>query len=153
MTNNNSAGFICFIVLGVDRQDQLLAYYPCERKTLRWYLKLAIHTFQMLFINSYKIYNKYSGKEKMNLYDYRLSVINKLIPEKTSTSVVGPNRRAIPPVHKIVKITEKNSKGTLKRKMCRQCSKSKIRKDSIWHCEMCENKPGLCFDCFDIYHS
>ncbi|RVE44803.1 hypothetical protein evm_010555 [Chilo suppressalis] len=79
-------------MLGVDRQDQLLALYPCERKALRWYLKLAIHTFQLLFINSYKLYNKYSEKEKMDLYDYRLSVINKLLPEKSSISVNDPIR-------------------------------------------------------------
>jgi hypothetical protein len=30
---------------GVDRQDQLLSYYPCERKCLRWYKNLAVHIF------------------------------------------------------------------------------------------------------------
>lgn len=66
----------------VDRQDQLLSYYPWDRKTLRWYLKVAIHIFQHLFINSHKIYNKYSGQCKMSIYDYRLNVINALLPEK-----------------------------------------------------------------------
>lgn len=139
---------------GVDRQDQLLAFYPCERKTLRWYLKIAIHTFQLLFINSYKIYNKYSGKPKMTLYDYRLSVINELLPENNTSVVAGSSRvRNSREVHKICKITERNSKGFLKRKMCRVCSKTqKKRKDSMWHCEMCNDKPGLCFECFDEYH-
>jgi len=81
---------------GVDRQDQLLAFYPCERKTLRWYLKLAIHTFQMLFINSYKIYNKYSGQPKMTLYDYHLSIIDKLLPEKSAPGVVLPQAELEP---------------------------------------------------------
>lgn len=27
----------------VDRQDQLMSYYPYERKTLRWYKKVGIH--------------------------------------------------------------------------------------------------------------
>ncbi|XP_045453770.1 piggyBac transposable element-derived protein 4-like [Melitaea cinxia] len=140
---------------GVDRQDQLLAFYPCERKTLRWYLKLAIHTFQLLFLNSYKMYNKYSGKPKMTLYDYRLSVINELLPEKNTTVVAGSSRarNSREVLHKISKITERNSKGFVKRKMCRMCSKAqKKRKDSMWHCEMCHDKPGLCFECFDEYH-
>lgn len=29
---------------GVDRSDQMQAYYPMERKTLRWYKKMFIHT-------------------------------------------------------------------------------------------------------------
>lgn len=138
---------------GVDRQDQLLAFYPCERKTLRWYLKLAIHTFQLLLINSYKMYNKYSGQPKMTLYDYRLSIIDKLLPEKRAPIATVSRARTQMP-HKISKITEKNVKGKLKRKMCRMCSKiAKKRKDTIWHCEMCNEKPGLCFECFDPYHS
>ncbi|KAF0747024.1 piggyBac transposable element-derived protein 4-like [Aphis craccivora] len=28
---------------GIDRQDQMMSYYPAERKTLRWYKKIAIH--------------------------------------------------------------------------------------------------------------
>uniref|UniRef100_A0A2H1WZ04 SFRICE_028619 n=1 Tax=Spodoptera frugiperda TaxID=7108 RepID=A0A2H1WZ04_SPOFR len=94
---------------GVDRQDQLLAYYPCERKTLRWYLNVAIHTFQMLLINSFKLYNRYSGQPKMSLHDYRLSVISALLPDKHVTANPGPMRRP-PMTHKICKITERNAK-------------------------------------------
>lgn len=139
---------------GVDRQDQLLAFYPCERKTIRWYLKVAIHTFQLLFINSYKIYNKYSGKPKMRLYDYRLSVINSLLPTKT-TAIPGPSTaRSAEQQHKPSRITEKGAKGSVKRKHCRHCYKTKQRrKDSYWHCLSCPDKPGLCVECFSDYHT
>lgn len=40
---------------GIDRQDQMLSYYPCERKTIRWYKKIGIHFFQLLLLNSYYI--------------------------------------------------------------------------------------------------
>ncbi|KAF0722040.1 piggyBac transposable element-derived protein 4-like [Aphis craccivora] len=43
---------------GIDRQDQMLSYYPCERKTLRWYKKLGIHFIQILLLNWYLLYNK-----------------------------------------------------------------------------------------------
>jgi len=43
---------------GIDRQDQMLSYYPCKRKTLRWYNKLGIHFIQILLLNSYLLYNK-----------------------------------------------------------------------------------------------
>lgn len=142
---------------GVDRQDQLLAYYPCERKTLRWYMKVAIHTFQLLLINSMKIYNKYSGQSKMSLYDYRLSVINALLPETTvpGNSRLSSNHRSLgasATSHKIKKSTETASNGRLKRKVCRQCTKNKKRTDSPWYCDTCPEKPGLCVQCFDNYH-
>ncbi|KAJ8967170.1 hypothetical protein NQ314_003059 [Rhamnusium bicolor] len=56
---------------GVDRKDQMMAYYPCKRKTLRWYKKLGIHLFQLILVNSHYLYNKHSG-QKMTLYDFRL---------------------------------------------------------------------------------
>lgn len=48
---------------GVDRRDQLMAYYPAERKTLRWYKKISIHIIQLLLMNSHILFNKYSGKK------------------------------------------------------------------------------------------
>ncbi|CAK1578001.1 unnamed protein product [Parnassius mnemosyne] len=137
---------------GVDRQDQLLAFYPCERKTLRWYMKIAVHIFQMLFINSYKIYNKYSGQNKLNLYDYRIRVINSLLPQKPSELLPISTAGGSPSQHRITKITDLTKKGRVQRKICRQCYKNKKRTDSPWHCITCENKPGLCVECFDNYH-
>lgn len=31
-------------MVGVDRSDQLLSYYRCERKTLRWCANIGLHT-------------------------------------------------------------------------------------------------------------
>lgn len=140
---------------GVDRQDQLLAYYPCERKTLRWYMKIAIHTFQLLFINSMKIYNKYSGQPKLSLYDYRLNIINALLPETQSENRLSNIQRSRVTVnsHMIKKATEITSNGRLKRKPCRQCTKNKKRSDTPWYCDTCPDKPGLCVLCFENYHS
>ncbi|CAB3221935.1 unnamed protein product [Arctia plantaginis] len=132
---------------GVDRQDQLLAYYPCERKKLRCYLKVAIHTFQLLLLNSMKMFNKYSEQRKMSLYDYRLSVINALLAEN-----LPPDRSRRSLRHQIKKATETTANGRLKRKTCRQCTKNKKRTDSPWYCDTCPDKPGLCVSCFDNYH-
>ncbi|KAK9703097.1 Transposase IS4 [Popillia japonica] len=65
---------------GVDRQDQLLAYYPCERKTIRWPSKIFVHILQLIMINAYHLYNKYSGT-RLSLYDFRLSVIGSLLKQ------------------------------------------------------------------------
>ncbi|XP_039763769.1 piggyBac transposable element-derived protein 4-like [Pararge aegeria] len=114
---------------GVDRQDQLLAYYPCERKTTL-------------------MYNKYSGQRKMSLYDYRLNVINARLPEHVPENRPSNTHSA----HKIMKATETTSNGRLKRKTCRQCTKNKKRTDSPWYCGTCPDKPGLCVECFENYH-
>ncbi|KAF9416069.1 hypothetical protein HW555_006481 [Spodoptera exigua] len=33
---------------GIDHQNQMLAYYSCEHKTIRWYKKLGVNVFQQL---------------------------------------------------------------------------------------------------------
>jgi hypothetical protein len=64
---------------GVDHCDRMLSYYSCEHKTLIWYKKLALHLFQMMFLNSYYLYKQGNPDNKKSLYDYRLSVIEKLL--------------------------------------------------------------------------
>lgn len=62
---------------GINCQDQMLAYYLINRKILRWYKKLAIHFFQIMLLNSYLLYNKFS-ENKITLYKYRLEIIRQL---------------------------------------------------------------------------
>lgn len=132
---------------GIDYQDQLTAYYPCERKTLRWYKKLGIHIIHMMLLNSYFIYNKYSGR-KLSLYDYRLKILESLL-NVTVTKV--PRVRETE--HTISKIISRNELGRTHRKRCRVCSQRNIRKLSLYHCQSCPGEPGLCVECFPIFHS
>lgn len=64
---------------GVDRSDQLLSYYPCERKTLRWYAKVALHIFHIMMNNAFLLYKQQPEKQSTRLIDLRDSVISKLI--------------------------------------------------------------------------
>ncbi|CAK1592605.1 unnamed protein product [Parnassius mnemosyne] len=68
---------------GVDLQDQMLSYYPCERKTMRWYKKIFFHTLQMSLSNAFHLYeyNKFSTNSKLNFYDLRLHILEKLLPK------------------------------------------------------------------------
>lgn len=130
---------------GVDFHDQMLAYYPIRRKTLRWYKKLGIHFFQTILLNSYYLYN--SKNPKMSLYDYRLRVIEQLL---------GPPPSSIPrsmQIH-LPNYLPKDDRGKTKRKRCKYCwNESKKRIDSIFFCPDCEEKPGLCLDpCFRLFH-
>ncbi|KAG8227288.1 hypothetical protein J437_LFUL004837 [Ladona fulva] len=68
---------ICYMG-GIDNLDQMLAYYPCDRKTLKLYKKLAIHFFQIIMVNSFKLFDSYSGTKKKTLSEFRLEVIREL---------------------------------------------------------------------------
>lgn len=43
---------------GIDHFNQMMAYYPIEWKTLKWYKKLGIHLFHLFLINSYFLFIK-----------------------------------------------------------------------------------------------
>ena len=38
---------------GVDRAEQMVSYYDCLRKTIRWYKKVALHFFDTFLFNAY----------------------------------------------------------------------------------------------------
>ena len=135
---------------GIDRKDQMLAYYPCERKTLRWYIKLGIYLIQTMTLNSFYLYQK-CCTSKMTYYDYRLSVIRKLL---SLSSRLAP--REAPPkkndVHASCKL-KTNASGKTMRKRCRVCNEEGRRRDTQYYCESCPQKPALCVDnCFKKYH-
>lgn len=118
-------------------------------------------------MNAYILYNRFSGKH-LNMYDFRMSLINELLPPKdysisTSSLVATRSER----LHKLTKIenkteeTKKDAPGhvrktnRVKRKVCRQCTAvRKIRKQTRYHCVLCLEQPGLCDqECFDAYHA
>lgn len=132
---------------GVDRSDQMLNYYSCEHKTLRWYKKLAIHLFQIMLTNSYFLYNKYEEK-KMNLYDFRMSIISSLLVPPT------PKKEKQKLVNHLPEYCPKDNQGNAKRRRCKYCYQTKkIRKDSVYFCPQCPKEPGLCLTpCFRNFH-
>ncbi|XP_068913167.1 piggyBac transposable element-derived protein 4-like [Tenebrio molitor] len=58
----------------INRVDELLSYYPCEGKSVKWYKKLAIHIFHLVLINSYHLYNM-NRRPKQTLHFFRLNLI------------------------------------------------------------------------------
>jgi len=93
---------------GVDRQDQnMSAYYPFERKTLRWYKKIGLHFMHLLLINSYFLYNK--PVKKTSLYDYRLSVIQGLLPKQQNIQIKTKKRNS--ETHLPKKVPKNNKNG------------------------------------------
>lgn len=134
---------------GVDRQDQLMAYYPCDRKSLRWYTKLGLHVLQMLMLNSFLLFKKFT-KSKMSLYDFRLSIIESLVPDKPLHAPVSDKEKKHTP--------QKNPPGKNGRVLSRRCvwcyQHGQKRKETTFHCPGCKNNPYLCVGkCFAEYHA
>lgn len=132
---------------GIDFHDQMLAYYPIRRKTLRWYKKLGIHVIQTILLNAYYLYNM-NSERKMSLYDFRLQIIEKLL---------GPPPPLVPRQRNIAHLPSfcpKDDHGKTKRRRCKYCwSENQQRKDSIFCCLQCPDIPGLCLEpCFRTYH-
>ncbi|KAG5865977.1 hypothetical protein JTB14_011972 [Gonioctena quinquepunctata] len=108
---------------GIDLQDQMMAYYPSHRKTIRWYKKVGIHIIEMMLYKSFMIYNKHSV-QKMSYLDFRQSIIDVFLPE--SAEKVPVIREA----HHYPSKCEVAESGRKLRKRCRWCSQRGIRQDS-----------------------
>nr|XP_022902544.1 piggyBac transposable element-derived protein 4-like [Onthophagus taurus] len=141
---------------GIDQHDQMLSYYPCVQKTMRWYKKIFIHVLQMSVINSYILYKKYSGNRSKSIYEYRLALLESLLPKVVPKATVTLHE-----LRKIEKTTEevyqtpdqttKKMKRVV-RKECKVCRSNKKRTATMYICNSCEGSPGFRVKCFFIYH-
>ncbi|XP_046386123.1 piggyBac transposable element-derived protein 4-like [Ischnura elegans] len=135
---------------GIDHGDQMLAYYPCEHKSVKWYKKLGIHIFQLIIINSYLLYQKYSGHKK-TLYEFRIELIRSLVGAQT-----GPTSRPStpkPPESHFPDFFPADGGNRRKQKRCRVCHTKGVRKTVTTFCPDCPDEPGLCLrPCFIEYH-
>lgn len=135
---------------GIDRQDQMSAYYPFKSKSMRWYKKIGLHFLHLLLLNSYFLYNKHV--KKISLYEYRLSIIQNVLPSNqnilnSTQKIKKPDEFHLP------KKVLKNEKKRYLYKRCKICYETGIRKDTTYYCEQCNDQPGLCLEkCFEMYH-
>ena len=58
---------------GIDRMDQMISYYPCSRKSFKWWKKLLFYVLEISIHNADVLYNL-RGK-KMSLYDFQLTIV------------------------------------------------------------------------------
>ncbi|XP_046685579.1 piggyBac transposable element-derived protein 4-like [Homalodisca vitripennis] len=138
---------------GVDRNDQLMSYYAFEHKSIRWYKKIFVHFLQTLLVNSFKLYLQ-TNPRKRSLYHFRLSIINMLLPAANAITPPLRPRQQTTVRHVLSKMdTPDNTGERMKRKRCRECSKTKKRTMTLFFCAQCPGEPGLCaLRCFDKYH-
>ncbi|KOC60505.1 hypothetical protein WH47_08073 [Habropoda laboriosa] len=48
--------------------DQVISYYSCPRKSIRWYKKIIFHLLDVTVSNAYYIYRKKNERETRKLY-------------------------------------------------------------------------------------
>lgn len=69
---------------GVDRSDQIIAYYPFKKKQMKWWKKLFFHLFMTAIANAFVLYREsrlQQLRKKCHLYRFMIS-IGKALGEK-----------------------------------------------------------------------
>ena len=139
---------------GVDRNDELIGYYTCLRKTLKWYKKVAIHFLEEALLNAFIVYRQeHPQGHKLRLVDFRLAVIRELLGA-SGDQVQAEETDRLRGRHFPEKIpaTDRKEKPT---KRCIVCYRvDKRRKETSYRCATCPDHPSLCpAPCFKIYHT
>ncbi|KAJ8953488.1 hypothetical protein NQ318_023609 [Aromia moschata] len=64
---------------GIDRSDQMMSYYSCPRKTIRWYKKVIFHLLDVAVWNAYFLYNNAGVRTKrITFVDFREAIVKSL---------------------------------------------------------------------------
>ena len=151
-------------MLGVDRADQLIAYYPFDRKSLKWWKKVFFYLLSMAVCQSFVIYKiKYDTDPSQ--YAFRINLFEELFAASHDPTVprihasVSRNKRRASvdtlqrleevPVLEYVPSTEKR-KDAMRR--CYVCSSHGRRKETRFQCATCR-KAFCAVPCFSAYHT
>jgi hypothetical protein len=146
---------------GVDHSDQLMSYYPFDRRQVKWWKKVFFHMFMMMVVNSF-IIHKSTQKKSVHLVEY-VTKLSEMLADKgglenENLATVSTSANRLSARHFPEKIPPTENSSTPQRR-CKVCSsKSKtisgkaLRKDTRYYCKECN--VGLCFpECFRIYHT
>ncbi|CAG4933722.1 unnamed protein product [Parnassius apollo] len=161
---------------GIDRADQMISYYSCPRKTIRWYKKAIFYMLDVAAWNAFFLFKKYVIKKNVKKYgyvEYRDKLIRsftklgdvvgkdlvsvdawKRYPPKTpdpSTSTPGTGVGYWP----IRIAAHENSKKKYSFLNCRVClsQEPKRRREISYRCSGCPKSSPLCPECFETWHS
>ena len=135
----------------VYKNDTVVRKYSSIRKAYKWTTKVVFHFLEEAIFDLLLMYSKNNGKKKF--LEFKVEVIRQIL-SSTNITIAAPqlfNRlkgrhftSKIPPAEKKVK----------PRKGCVVCYSKEIRKESRYHCNNCEQKPGLCpAPCFKLHHT
>ncbi|GFN97637.1 PiggyBac transposable element-derived protein 4 [Plakobranchus ocellatus] len=152
---------------GVDLNDQLIAYNPMHRKTIKWWKKLAFHMLSLTLVQAFILHNEYlkaSRKKPWQLCDFAKAVCLALVMRGGQLNEAAEEERLVDRLsgrHFLVPIDEDNPR---KRGSCHVCYK-RAKKDgatraqlknqasrTTFKCNICKN--AFCvYPCFIDYHT
>ena len=147
---------------GVDRSDQMMAYHPLRRRTLKWWKKVFFHLLTLTVIQSQILYNKAGRGRHLPLRDFIIDLGSSLA--KLYFQDRGQDENKAPPVP----LQEQRENRLTSRcfpepipatvskmrpaRRCEVCKSKNIRKESTYMCSTC-NVTLCVHPCFRDYHS
>lgn len=142
---------------GVDQSDQLISYYPFQRKTMKWYKKLFFRLFYIFLVNSQIILNHKRQAlqlSPLSLYDFlhQASLDFSLpAPDRPPTvqpALILPARLTERHFPRLIPPTQKQRPT----RTCIVCRRRNVRKETRYTCVDCN--VCLCIiPCFESYHT
>ena len=142
-------------MLGVDRMDQMMAYYSFQRKSIKWWRKVFFWVLEVMVNNAHILYKAHtSSPRKLTMKEFRREIAVQLCHDicrrdPSSYSRTDQSLERLRGQHFL-------QKGR-KRRDCRVCSDRNPggeRKVVNTFCSMCSDQPPLCIgDCFKAYHT
>ena len=157
---------------GVDRADQLLAFYRIKTKSIKWYKRLLYHFIDLALINAYVLYKEVEKLPKLALYKFKLEVAMEMMfggtlqnptspatlalltePQEFSKNVDPVGRRDHPPTDFRTSVGDHFPENVAKKQRC--CKLPGCKRRSVIWCRKC--KVYLCIkkedNCFILYHT
>lgn len=139
---------------GIDRSDQMMAYYSTLKKTIRWYRKVFFHLVDLCIWDAYYLYKKVKD-DKCRLLSFREEIISSLIgSDKHMVQHTAQKDQSQDTTlqHYLEPIPDTASNKNVMRR-CKNCTKNNTRKQTRYLCPLCQDSPALCVHpCFRQWH-
>ena len=142
-------------MMGVDRMDQMMAYYAFDRKSIKWWRKVFFWLLEVAVNNAHVLYKSHtSSARKMTLKEFRRELSVELCQGLVQEDTLGYQRMD----RSLERLRGRHFPDSdRKRRDCRVCSdRNSVGGRSLvkTFCSTCSDKPALCLgDCFRTYHT
>ncbi|XP_043529386.1 piggyBac transposable element-derived protein 4-like [Frieseomelitta varia] len=148
-------------MVGIDRQDRMLACFPVMRKYTKKYRKVFFYVFDMALFNSYILFKKINTEKKQSYAEYRIEIAESLLKNVPLPEYKGRGRlsngdspQRLHAQHwghfpKHIDPTPSKQKPS---RACKVCAKHKKRSETTWECKTCQIALHVP-KCFERYHT
>jgi len=146
---------------GVNELDKRIKPYQSHRKTVKWYIEVFFHLFDIAVYNTYILHTKVASQNEISYLNFlnrlieEILSINKLIRSKKGrpTKILKLSTVRLTGYHAPSKILKPN--GKVKHSDCHLCMLNGKRKATSFVCTECDKR--LCIgsnesNCFHKYH-